>query len=101
MASLLFVSIYLSLENSGAIVGSFIVTNEGIITFSDKISSYQLLPNSRLSFVGCWLVFQPSGLSTTSIKLNGNRALTKLFIYRDSLSRQDFSRLAKIIKKLH
>jgi len=50
----------------------------------------QLLASSRVSFIGCWLDFQ----------LKGENKQRSLFIYKDSLLKNDYSRLLNIIAQL-
>lgn len=56
---------------------------------------FQLLVNSRYSFFGCWLYMSP-----LPITINKKTPIKYLFIYRDSLSAEDFSRLSQVIRKL-
>lgn len=75
-----------------------------VVSLSDKKEQFQLLATSRYSFFGCWLhVVSLSnltlpGLSTKTINQQNQKKW--LFIYRDSLSTQDFSRLTKVIRAL-
>ena len=82
------------------IISTFELTEQGQCLFKDG-SNYQLHLSSRCSFLGCWLVLQP--LVTAGIfpvvKINNGKEL--FFIYRDSLSKQDFSRIANVISQLH
>ena len=67
------------------------ITQQGVIQFENSKGnsvSFQLTPYSRVSFLGCWLIF--SSLSHP-IKVQ-----TK-FIYKDSLSTTDYSRLRRVI----
>lgn len=70
----------------------------------DKQERFQLLASSRYSFIGCWLHMAPLSNNDSleffpnSIFKSSNQKL--LFIYRDSLSSEDFSRLSLIIRKL-
>lgn len=59
---------------------------------------FQLLISSRYSFLGCWLDMYSSKSLTSSI--NKKHKKKQLFIYRDSLSQEDFSRLSQIIREL-
>jgi hypothetical protein len=65
---------------------------------------FQLLASSRYSFLGCWLHMAPlSNLSSSALlsyAINKKRKNKWFFIYRDSLSAQDFSRLSQAIRKL-
>lgn len=65
---------------------------------------FQLLASSRYSFFGCWLQMSPlSNLSSSALlsyAINKKPKNKWLFIYRDSLSAQDFSRLTQVIRKL-
>lgn len=81
----------------------FEISSQGVCAF-DNNHRYQLLESSRFSFFGCWLVLQPV-ITTDKIfrGFNGKNSRGKskvLFIYRDSLSQQDFSRLSNIIAQL-
>ncbi|MBU2869620.1 hypothetical protein, partial [Colwellia sp. E2M01] len=60
-------------------------------------NEYQLLAQSRFSFLGCWLIMQPKN---DPLQKSTQVLPKQLFIFRDSVSAQDFSRLAKIIKQL-
>jgi len=66
---------------------------QGECQFNDQDNSqenWQLSPYSRLSFLGCWLVFTHDHINKPSAK----------FIFKDSLSSQDYSRLRRIIVAL-
>lgn len=70
----------------------------------DIKEQFQLLTSSQYSFFGCWLVMQPlSNISSTAplfSVINKKRKNKLLFIYRDSLSAVDFSRLSQVIRNL-
>jgi len=77
------------------VIYQFELSQQGLCTF-DGQRYYQLQANSRLSFLGCWLTL-------TSVTENSTRLASKykqLFIYRDSLSQKDFSRLSLVLRKL-
>lgn len=93
-----------------------ILDEEGVCSFEhatvNKIGStadikeqFQLLTSSRFSFFGCWLCMAPlSNLVLPEIlpnAINKRRKKRLLFIYRDSLSAEDFSRLSQVIRKLN
>jgi hypothetical protein len=92
----------LSKKPSNEVLCVFELNDQGLCSFSDN-AQYQLQESSRFSFLGCWLVLQPL---TSEITVNSNMKnkkhsnKTMLFIYRDSLSKQDFSRLTNTISKL-
>jgi len=87
-------------NNQHAIISTFELNNQGLCTFEDK-NHYQLQANSRFSFLGCWLILQPV-LTVDVFFYPKNKARKKLFfIYRDSLSQQDFSRLSNVITQLN
>jgi hypothetical protein len=71
---------------------------------NDVKKHFQLLASSRYSFFGCWLHMVP--LSSTHIPnhlpdgINNIFIKKWLFIYRDSLTDEDFSRLSQMIRKL-
>jgi len=71
----------------------FELTPQGVCTFNGA-EYYQLQTNSRFSFLGCWLTLMPATAQNTLLK--GKKK--QLFIYRDSLSEQDFSRLSRAKK---
>lgn len=70
----------------------------------DTKEQFQLLASSRFSFLGCWLHMAPLANSSSPESLpntiNKRRNKKLLFIYRDSLSAEDFSRLSQVIGKL-
>ncbi|MDO6506714.1 hypothetical protein Q4506_07590 [Colwellia sp. 4_MG-2023] len=78
---------------------NFELSKAGICSL--KGNDYQLSKSSRFSFLGCWLILQPItkvSLMLDDDKVSKNKAL---FIYRDSLSEQDFSRLVTVITQLN
>ena len=92
-------------RTSDVIVSRFELNSQGLCSFDDT-EHYQLQANSRFSFLGCWLVLQPltaQPLSAVNSIVNDNYTFkaTKFFIYRDSLSEQDFSRLSNVISQLN
>jgi hypothetical protein len=82
-------------DKSARVLYQFELTSQGMCTF-DGESYYQLQLNSRLSFLGCWLNF----ISTIEGSMPSDKRVKKIFIYRDSLSEQDFSRISRILKSL-
>ena len=73
----------------------FELTSQGRCTF-DGETYYQLQLTSRLSFVGCWLNLIPA----IECNMSDDKKNKQIFIYRDSLSEQDFSRISRILKSL-
>jgi hypothetical protein len=75
-----------------------------VVSTINRKEKFQLLASSRYSFFGCWLQMTPlSNLSSSALlsyAINTKSKNKCLFIYRDSLSREDFSRLSQIIRKL-
>lgn len=70
----------------------------------DTKEQFQLLASSRYSFFGCWLhmvplsnLYSPESLPN---EINKRCEQKRLFIYRDSLSAKDFSRMSQVIRKL-
>lgn len=127
--SIITVSVFLSLNADKYFNESFLLSTSGEIWFKSDKTSYQLVANSRLSFIGCWLVMipkqsiataanymaitqlpliqlSPRELSPKAVKqLGQGKSLQGLqskqvFIFRDSINNKDFSRLANVIKKL-
>jgi len=81
---------------------SFMLTSDGGISFSGQQCRYQLLPSSRYSFLGCWLIMKPIVMVDNSLnEVTNNRVnIKKYFIFRDSLNGQDFSQLTKVLNNL-
>ncbi len=79
-------------------------TVDSTVDIVDIKEQFQLLTSSRYSFFGCWLHMQPlSNISSTAplfFVINKKRKKKLLFIYRDSLSAVDFSRLSQVIRNL-
>lgn len=70
------------------------ITQQGVIQFDnleDNSMNFQLTPYSRVSFLGCWLIISSPGSS--------KKVKTK-FIFKDSLSSADYSRLSRVITAL-
>jgi hypothetical protein len=100
VVSIIFVSLFLSISNKKPFTNALILTNTGNIQFNNEQVSYQLLTDSRLSFIGCWLVMiQDVPLLATRINIPQTTP-KQLFIFRDSISEQDFSRIARVVKQL-
>jgi hypothetical protein len=76
-------------------------SNENI---GDVKKQFQLLASSRYSFFGCWLHMAPLPGKYSEARYPDaiNKTLKRkwLFIYRDSLTAEDFSRLSTMIIKL-
>ena len=75
-----------------------------VVSNVSRKEEFQLLASSRYSFWGCWLHMESlSNLSSSaflSYAINKKSKNKWLFIYRDSLSTQDFSRLSQAIRQL-
>jgi len=72
----------------------FTLTSTGLFQFKnvqEKSENFQLLPFSRVSFLGCWLFFNSK---------QAPKNLQSKFIFKDSLSSADYSRLTRVIKAL-
>lgn len=94
-------TLHFTLDENG--VCSFEYTLENKIESPVDIKEQlQLLVSSRFGFFGCWLHMAPlSNLSSPApYAINKKRKKKWLFIYRDSLSVEDFSRLSQVIRKL-
>lgn len=95
-------SLFLSLRKAKkTIIGSFILTKAGEVVLNNEQISYQLLPESRLSFIGCWLVLLPNQNAVTECSYSEKKYPKQFFIFKDSLHEQDFSRLARVINQLN
>jgi len=98
-----FVLLGLLLANKSSqpiIVSRFELNSQGLCSF-DENNYYQLQANSRFSFLGCWLILQPMTTVNSMFNVKNNNPKTNFFIYRDSLSKQDFSRISKVISQLN
>ncbi|WP_425451868.1 protein YgfX [Candidatus Colwellia aromaticivorans] len=109
-------SIFVAKKRNGQLTTLQVILDEyGVCSFEymlentvqstvDRKEQFQLLASSRYSFFGCWLHMAPlSNLYPPKFLLNAinERGKNKrLFIYRDSLSAEDFSRLSQVIRKL-
>ncbi|NQY64865.1 MAG: hypothetical protein HRT38_14275 [Alteromonadaceae bacterium] len=88
----------------------FILQEDGICNFisaeetsqsligdvNDFKQDLQLQRTSRVGFYGCWLSFKAVDEQKTIIK-SGAGVNKSLFIFKDSLSDRDFSRLCRVI----
>ncbi|MCP4989976.1 MAG: hypothetical protein GY928_29190 [Colwellia sp.] len=97
---LISISLYLSIENNEHFAYYLTISTDGLLTIKNGDLSYQLQETSRLGFIGCWLVLQPSATLISPSKINTRFTPTQIFIFRDSLSEQDYSRLVSVIKQL-
>lgn len=100
ISSLISISVYISFENKTPFTYYLTISTQGLLTIKNEGMTYQLLATSRLSFIGCWLVFRPSPPLNPSSKVASQPMPTQLFIFRDSLSEQDYSRLVSVLKQL-
>jgi len=86
------------------------MSSDGNIFIGNESFNYQILATSRLSFIGCWLELQQS---TNLINLNNqskqipSKLLTQThlplihrFIFKDSLSEQDYARIVSVLKQI-
>jgi hypothetical protein len=98
--SVIYFSLLLSIKNNKAIIDSFVLSTVGEIILNKDLGSYQLLASSRHSFIGCWLIMIP--IQTTHLQhYLGRKTRPKhLFLFRDSLTKQDYSRIARVLSEL-
>jgi hypothetical protein len=98
-------SIYLSLENKEHFTPYLTLSSDGNISIENE-SNYQILATSRLSFIGCWLELQQSTHSINSnnqkkqSKESKNKAISHRFIFKDSLSEQDYARIVSVLNQI-
>jgi len=83
-------------SSSRGCIESLFLTDKGLCQFSsyqrnNSVEEYAFSPYSRVSFLGCWLIFSKVG--------NSNELQSK-FIFKDSLSSKDYSRLRRVIMAL-
>ncbi len=72
----------------------FVLTTQGECQFTDqqgRVEERTLSPYSRVSFLGCWLFFSQQ---------EGDNRHSSTFIFKDSLSSKDYSRLRRVILAL-
>ena len=98
--SIIALSLYLNIHNTQTISYSFILTRSGELYLDKEPLAYQLVATSRLGFIGCWLIMLPIENSPNQEQSIAKATTKQLFIFRDSLASQDFSRIANIIKQL-
>jgi hypothetical protein len=94
------ISFYLSLNNYSPFTHCLTITSEGHVSMHNEAMTYQLLATSRLSFLGCWLKLQKSSNLNKPTPITEQANYKQLFIFRDSLSGQDFSRLVSVLKQV-
>ena len=73
----------------------FTVTQQGRCQFyrsNEDAQEWQLSAHSRVSFLGCWLIFNKQENKPAHVE--------PIFIFKDQLSTVDYSRLRRIIKAL-
>ncbi|KGJ89072.1 hypothetical protein GAB14E_4068 [Colwellia psychrerythraea] len=100
VTSLMALSLFLAIDNDYPFSTHMTLTAAGGLSFDNDKDSYQLLATSRLGFIGCWLVMvknEPKPYRQPSFRQSSGK---QLFIFRDSVSDQDFSRLARVIQQL-
>lgn len=74
-----------------SIINNIEVLLSGICQF-DQYNQWKIAGNSRINWLGCYLVL---------VSNNSEKKLKQtLFIYRDSVSKKDYSRLCRIILKV-
>ncbi len=97
VASIIVTGAFLSFKSNDQISQYLLLTDDGQLSIDNDSQDYKLLASSRLGFLGCWLELQPIKVSATPSKMKNKH----LFIFRDSLNGQDFSRLVRVVKQLH
>jgi hypothetical protein len=105
VSSLILISLYFSFDNKGAFSPYFTITSEGLVSINTDIehegkTSYQLLEKSRLGFIGCWLSLQQTSVLISPRNKINQTASRQLFIFRDSLSEQDYARLISVLRQI-
>jgi hypothetical protein len=101
--SIIFIGVMNADKSKRKLLHSFMLTTAGDMSFLNEQCSYQLLASSRFSFLGCWLLMKPAMLvehNSLSETKDISCAVRRYFIYRDSLTGQDFARLIKVLSSL-
>jgi len=88
------------MENKGSFNHFLTISSDGFIKIKNDSLTYQVQATSRLSFVGCWLDIELATDNINPINKTKSKVLTELFIYKDSLSEQDYARLVSVINSL-
>ncbi|GHF84476.1 protein YgfX [Thalassotalea marina] len=66
---------------------SYIELNDSGEIQLNQCGQYQLLASSRLTWIGCWLLLKDAQ--------SGDKKITYLFVFKDSLSGRDYARLCR------
>jgi hypothetical protein len=86
---------YLYGGNHASNKDNFIIGNEGKCILAEH-QTFQLDVHSRVGWFGCWLVLT----STSSVAVSHEKVVRHLFLFKNSVSLQDYSRISRIIKRL-
>ncbi len=98
--SVISLSLFVSINNNKPITNSFILTSVGEIFLNKEQRSYQLLVGSRHSFIGCWFVMIPNHTTHSQHDMSSKTTPKQLFIFRDSFTKQDYSRIGRVLSEL-
>lgn len=77
------------IDKNELLIERFVLSENGICQFADICQ--QLSARSQINPLGYWLIFQKPLLRTN---------VSRVFIFNDSLSKQDNARIARVIRKL-
>jgi hypothetical protein len=91
--------IYLN-QKAKALTQSFTISLTGEINFFNENASYQLMPSSRSSFVGCWLEMTKTDGIASESKVISSESNLQIFIHKGRISNQDFATLTRILSQL-
>jgi len=100
IVSTIFAGIFVTIDNDEPFTQSIIISTRGALCLDNDKVNYQLLATSRFSFIGFWLVMLPGNTTNNRQITTIQSSPKRLFIFKDSVSKQDFSRLARVIKQL-
>jgi hypothetical protein len=104
--SIVFIGLINSTKKGYSSLYSFILSKEGEVCFSNDSRSYQLLDSSRVSFLGCWLILASKSAEEINLNIDSSNSVNqrykikKMFVFRDSLSGTDFSRICQVLRNL-
>lgn len=86
-------------QKSRALTQSFTISPTGEINFFNDNASYQLMPSSRSSFLGCWLEMKKTDGIASESTMTSSESSVQIFIYKGRISNQDFATLTKILSQ--
>lgn len=75
-----------------------LISQTGEVKLDNSVEHHQLQSNSRVSFIGCWLVLQPTSMANHLALSKGSTK--EVFLFKSSISKRDYARIANVINQL-